>query len=82
MLSLLGLIGCSLPQAGTDEPRGVTREHWEWLKQKCDVNMERRSAGYMDKFDRNYCAEMEEMRERMIHGDPWERKKDHGAMNF
>ena len=79
MLSILGLIGCSLPQTGTAEPRGDNREHWEWIDQKCDENMERRYAGYMGKFDRNYCTEMEEMRERITE---IENSSAPGAMDF
>ena len=79
MLSILGLIGCSSPQAGINEPIGDNREHWEWLNQKCDENMERRYAGYMGEFDRSYCMEMEIMRERIT---GIENSSAPGAMDF
>ena len=77
MLSLLSLLGCSSPQSGAAEPRGDNREHWEWLNQKCDENMERRYAGYIGEFDRSYCMEM--MRERIT---GIENSSAPGAMDF
>ena len=43
----------------------TSREKYDYLRKKCDENMEKRYAGYMDKFDRNYCTEAEELRERL-----------------
>jgi len=55
------------------EPVGDTREHWEWLSKECDINLklvdesmkkgEMKSASQLGR--RNYCTEMEEMRERI-----------------
>jgi len=52
------------------EPVGDTREHWEWLSKECDINEKlieesgfTKSASQLGR--RNYCTEMEEMRERI-----------------
>lgn len=52
---------------------------WTALATACQENMRQREAGYMGRFDRNYCTEMEEYRERVsgvaLSTDP-------GAYNF
>ena len=55
------------------------REKYDYLSKKCDENMERRYAGYMGKFDRNYCTEAEELRERIT---GIEDSSAPGAMDF
>ena len=55
------------------------REKYDYLSKKCDENMERRYAGYMGKFDRNYCTEAEELRERIT---GIKDSSAPGAMNF
>jgi len=55
------------------------REQYDYLSKKCDENMERRYAGYMGKFDRNYCTEAEELRERIT---GIEDSSAPGAMDF
>jgi len=43
----------------------VECQHWTALAIKCQDNMRRREEGYMGKFDRNYCTEMETYREQV-----------------
>ena len=55
------------------------KEKYDYLSKKCDENMERRYAGYMGKFERNYCTEAEELRERIT---GIKDSSAPGAMNF
>jgi len=62
-----------IPEPVGPEPVGDTREHYDWLSKECDINEklidesskkgEWKSASQLGR--RNYCTEMEEMRERI-----------------
>ena len=76
-LSFVVITACST--SGSGEPKGDNRARWEWLYEKCEQQMKRRDAGYMGSFERSYCLEAEEMRERIT---GVLNSNDPGAMDF